>query len=335
MSATADSSIVQAAQKELGRIEGFEAAFGEWSWDAITHGGSDRHFYRVRHGASGPWVVMHYNTTREENALFPEIADYLRKLGVQVPKLLFHNHDLRLIGLEDLGEISLHRFVHETHSTTEIERLYCAALRQVRILHQQSTSPVRTMNGFDEKLYRWERNYFFDHMVARWANITLSAAELEAIEAEGEAMAERLISIPRCLIHRDFQSQNLVVREDKIWLIDFQGMRLGHAVYDVASLLYDPYVTLTASQRNTIVKWYATETSQSEEAFSNSFYSAAAQRLMQALGAYGFLGLVKGKRDFLANIPSGIANLAEVLQRRGGMERTLDVVRRIQQRLPA
>jgi hypothetical protein len=43
--------------------------------------------------------------------------------------------------------------------------------------------------------------------------------------------------------------------------------------------------------------------------FQNTFWEASTQRLMQALGAYGFLGLKKGLKDFLEHIPAGLRNL--------------------------
>ena len=43
--------------------------------------------------------------------------------------------------------------------------------------------------------------------------------------------------------------------------------------------------------------------------FQNHFWEASAQRLMQALGAYGFLGLKKGLKTFLEHTPAGLQNL--------------------------
>jgi hypothetical protein len=37
------------------------------------------------------------------------------------------------------------------------------------------------------------------------------------------------------------------------------------------------------------------------------------QRLMQALGAYGFLGLVKGSRHFLAHVPAALRSLRNLI----------------------
>jgi hypothetical protein len=39
----------------------------------------------------------------------------------------------------------------------------------------------------------------------------------------------------------------------------------------------------------------------------------AMQRLMQALGAYGFLGLVQGNRQFLAHVPTALDSLCKVV----------------------
>ena len=49
--------------------------------------------------------------------------------------------------------------------------------------------------------------------------------------------------------------------------------------------------------------------------FDRVFAACAVQRLMQALGAYGFLGLVKNKPEFLAHTPVALASLREVVAR--------------------
>ena len=64
-----------------------------------------------------------------------------------------------------------------------------------------------------------------------------------------EAIAQRLAAWPRVLVHRDFQSQNILIHDGQAHLIDFQGLRPGLAHYDLASLLYDPYVRLSPAER--------------------------------------------------------------------------------------
>ncbi len=126
-------------------------------------------------------------------------------------------------------------------------------------------------------------------------------------------IAEQLANYPRVLVHRDFQSQNIIIRQGQAYLIDFQGMRPGLAEYDLASLLYDPYVQLSTIERQESLKYYRNEVSMSGSAFEEKFQLCAMQRLMQALGAYGYLGNVKGYDLFLDHIPVAIRSLGEVL----------------------
>jgi aminoglycoside/choline kinase family phosphotransferase len=115
------------------------------------------------------------------------------------------------------------------------------------------------------------------------------------------------------LIHRDFQSQNIIIHNGQPYFIDFQGMRPGLAEYDLASLLYDPYVRLTKSERTQLFDIYREAAQVSAPAFFEKFQFCAMQRLMQALGAYAYLGLVKKNRAFLAHIPPALESLGEIL----------------------
>src|ERR1700720_1521690 len=65
-----------------------------------------------------------------------------------------------------------------------------------------------------------------------------------------------LARLPRVLVHRDFQSQNIIIQNGQANLIDFQGMRPGLAEYDLASFLYDPYVELADTERAELLTYY-------------------------------------------------------------------------------
>lgn len=306
----------------------------------IAQGGSGRQFCRFRSTAGGSVIVMHYSPDREENALYADLARFLHGIHVQVPRVLHDEPAHCLIALEDLGDVSLHQLVRKTTDTIRLQSLYRAALDQACILHHHPSCPSRTMPGFNEELYQWERQYFMQNLVARWAKADLSAAELQAIEIEGEQVVKELMRAPTCLVHRDFQSQNLLIHKNRIWLIDFQGMRTGHAAYDVASLLYDPYVKLTVPLRASLADWYMTQFQSSgphakrtscppKSKFVRQLHCAAFQRLLQALGAYAYLGLVKNKTEFLRFIPHGLENLAEVLDYLDEFKRTAGLVQKL------
>ena len=127
------------------------------------------------------------------------------------------------------------------------------------------------------------------------------------------------------LVHRDFQSQNILILGGQAHLIDFQGLRPGLAHYDLASLLYDPYVSFLPAERAELIDFYLglgnrLDLGATRAEFDEIYRLCAVQRLMQALGAYGFLGLVKGKAQFLAFIPIALASLREVTAEVAGLE---------------
>jgi hypothetical protein len=147
--------------------------------------------------------------------------------------------------------------------------------------------------------------------VGEVCKIKLSSLDAAKLMKELDSLSARLQKIEPCLIHRDFQSQNIMIKNEKPVLIDFQGMRKGCLFYDLGSLICDPYVTFTAAERNELINFYydLMRPAVSLDEFANNFWKASAQRLMQALGAYGFLGLKKNKPAFLKHINNGLANL--------------------------
>jgi aminoglycoside/choline kinase family phosphotransferase len=121
-------------------------------------------------------------------------------------------------------------------------------------------------------------------------------------------------------VHRDFQSQNVLIRGEDAWLVDYQGLRLGLAEYDLATLRYDPYVTLTSEQRACLLQYYAAHRGLALHDVREVFHLCAAQRLMQALGAYANLSRNLGKPHYEQHIPAAVSNLAEVCAAGQGLQ---------------
>lgn len=286
----------------------------------IEKGGSDRKFYRIHCSADQPLILVKYNLEREENRHYVQIAQFLDAHGIRVPKIYFHDPTEGLIWIEDLGERDLYSYQHETWLVRRA--FYESALDQIAILHALPESVCIEMKEhlpaeFNAELYRWEQSYFFENCLGRYFKVDRTKlAELAELPALKE-IAERLAVSPRVLVHRDFQSQNIIVRNGQAYLIDFQGMRPGLAEYDLASLLYDPYVNLAEAERTELIAYYRGRQLENGNAIDGDFdlklRLCAMQRLMQALGAYGFLGLVKGHKHFLKYIPNALSSLRAVV----------------------
>jgi len=276
--------------------------------------GSDRTFFRLKWNRKGSAILVRYDPKRVENTYYAEIAAFLREIDIPAPRLIRHDPAACLLILEDLGDEDLWSF--RKTSWEHRRPLYQKTLTILNRLHSFSekdfpSSRVRLMEGFGPNLYRWERDYFRDHYVRDFCRIELEPSLARELESELSALGERLSGRVRCLVHRDLQSQNVMIRDGEPLLIDFQGMRFGSPFYDLGSLLCDPYVNFSNTERDELLSFSygLSEGNLDEPSFRNYFWEASAQRLMQALGAFGFLGLRKGLKPFLEFIPAGLHNL--------------------------
>jgi aminoglycoside/choline kinase family phosphotransferase/dTDP-glucose pyrophosphorylase len=281
--------------------------------------GSDRAYYRVSYGDNQSVILCQYDPIRVENGYFVDIADFFHHIGVPTPLVIDHDPDGHLILMEDLGEVDLYSLKNE--SWKKRKSLYEAALKHISRLHHVDIhslpSDLVLVEGFGPDLYKWEREYFLTHFVKGVCHLDIPLALANELDEELNGLAESLMEPPLSLVHRDFQSQNIMVSDRDVYFIDFQGMRIGSPFYDLGSLLFDPYVHFTDEQRNDLLSYYFESMNFGLlwPAFLERFYRASAQRLMQALGAYGFLGVTKGLTDYLTHIPAGLENLSFVAEK--------------------
>jgi len=276
--------------------------------------GSDRTFFRLKWNRKDSAILVHYDPKRIENTYYADVAVFLREINVPVPRLIRHDPAVCLIVMEDLGETDLWSFRKTPWETRRA--LYQKTLAIVHRLHSFPkddfpSGRVSLMEGFGPDLYRWERDYFKDHFVRDVCGIKLGPSFERELEEELSSLADRLAGTMCCLLHRDLQSQNVMIGDGEPFLIDFQGMRFGSPFYDLGSLLCDPYAIFSNSEQNDLLSFYyrLAKWDLDWATFQNHFWEASAQRLMQALGAYGFLGLKKGLKAFLEHTPAGLQNL--------------------------
>jgi N-acetylmuramate 1-kinase len=285
----------------------------------IEKGGSDRKFYRIRCSADQTLILVKYNLEREENRHYVQIAKFLDGHGIRAPKIYFHDAEEGLIWIEDLGERDLYSYRHDTWLVRRA--FYESALDEIIKLHALPEAVCLEMKEhlpaeFNFALYRWEQRYFFNNCLGRYFSVSDPQRKELAALPQLREIAKHLAGLPRVLVHRDFQSQNIIIQNGQANLIDFQGMRPGLAEYDLASLLFDPYVELSSAERSELIGYYRQKQAANGGAvngqFDDTLQLCAIQRLMQALGAYGFLGLVRGHEHFLQYIPRAVCSLREI-----------------------
>ena len=258
----------------------------------------------------------------------PEDPDFERHLAytgffarhaVPVPALLSADKVNKRALFEDLGDTSLYAYLKLPHDPASIESVYRRVLVSLVTLHTTATRhvhecPLLRARIFDYDYLRWETTYFLDRFVAGLRKLEIW--HRSAIDEELHRLAQRVDAQARAVIHRDFQCQNIMIHAGVPRIIDYQGARMAPPAYDVASVLWDPYYRLDDGLRERLLACYVGEMKVyfqtfDDKAFLESLIACRLQRHMQALGAYGFLSEVKGKKYFLKHVPEALRLLKE------------------------
>lgn len=273
----------------------------------IKKGASGRTIVRVKAPGRDPFIGIHWTDERPDSDNFLPVAKFLKSAKLNVPEIFYEIPHRRVALVEDLGDTDLLSL--KDRPFAEREPYYRSALKQIdKLFYSKGPKDFELMPPFDESLYRWEQEYFFDHLVE--GLLGMDAGELREA-SEFRDLARRLGAGAKHLVHRDFQSQNLLLKDGEAWWIDFQGLRRGRQEYDLASLVYDPYMDHSAEDREAILAIWEDISEDRPEA--TIFRECAAQRLMQALGAYGNILKKGGDEWYGRHVPTAARLLGEVV----------------------
>ncbi|HEV8640815.1 MAG TPA: phosphotransferase [Methylomirabilota bacterium] len=280
----------------------------------IGLGGSDRRYFRVRHDGRTA-VLMECRPEDPDFERHLAYTGFFARHAVPVPELLSADSANKRALFEDLGDTSLYAYLKLPHDTRSVERVYRGVLRRLVTLHTTATRHVHEClllktRIFDYDYFRWETTYFLDRFVTGLRQHAIT--NRPAIDEELHRLSQRVDAQAKGIIHRDFQCQNIMITAGVPRFIDYQGARMAPPAYDVASVLWDPYYRLEDPMRERLLAYYVGEmkadafTAFDESSFLQSLIPCRLQRHMQALGAYGFLAEVKGKKYFLKHVPEAL-----------------------------
>ena len=294
--------------------------------------GSDRRFFRL---ATEPATIAVLPSGqphgRAEAVSCYTIGCHLADAGVPVPQIMGQLREERAILMEDVGDCHLQQAVSKVADERQLIHLYQQAVDGLLALQVDGRA------GFDLRCCWGSRQYDFDVMVEQESGYFLRSLchDYLALQPDIVSLQDEFVTIARqaaqlsadFLLHRDFQSRNLMVHQQKVRIIDFQGARLGPLGYDLASLLIDPYTALSVPVQEEIFSYYVQQASAKIEldpgTFRAGYLLLAIQRNLQILGAFAFLSQIKGKPFFAAFIEPALASLASLLVETAGSYPTL------------
>ena len=288
----------------------------------LTGDASDRRYFRVLfRDAPAEVLAVHPGPVDFDTLPFVNVAQLLSSMPVPVPRILRHSRELGIMALEDLGDVTLQAHLGAA-SASEHAALYREAVALIATIQHRgrelaSTQYVPYGVAFDVEKLTWELRFFTKHFLEAYRGATLSEAAREALSEEYASIAGELAAEPRVLCHRDYHSRNLMLHNDRLYIIDFQDARMGPDTYDLASLLRDSYVDFSAQQVEALIAFFLAKRGASaadDRDFQRRFDLMALQRNLKALGTFGFQTTARGNPVYIQYIPRTLsyvrANLA-------------------------
>ncbi len=276
--------------------------------EKIPQSGSDRIYFRI-YTASQNYIATYGNNIKE-NDTFIYFSKHLKKADCPVPAIFCINEDHTIYIQEDFGDVSLLDKLEKHGYNDYVYSLFQQSLKSLAWLQIKGGGGIDynyslTAKEFGKQAILSDLLYFKYYFL----DTLKYAYDKQALLDDFEALSNYLTHTEnKHFMFRDFQSRNVMVKDDKVHFIDFQGGMRGALQYDVASLLWQARAELPEAWKTNLLEYYIDEankileTPADKNIFIAQYNGYVLIRLLQVMGAYGFRGLFERKAHFLTSI---------------------------------
>jgi len=280
--------------------------------EPISSSGSSRYYAIIYYNDST--ILGCYNKNVKENEAFIYFSNLFYESNLPVPHILHVSDDKTIYFQTYISELSLFDLlkIKNFHYDNEIVDYYLKALQLLQQFNKFTDidfSKTYPKPSFDSRSIRWDLNYFKYNFL----KIIDLPFDEDKLENDFEELENIVFSYSQNYLSlRDYQSANLMLNNNKVYVIDFQGARIGSQMYDVAALLFDSKAQMPNDIRERLLLFYLNLINSDNNKFlklKDEFYWIALFRQMQALGTFGYRGLIQHKPSFTSSIPFGVNNL--------------------------
>lgn len=268
--------------------------------EKLTGDASTRKYYRIWTSKES-YVVCLDNPISDdaEEPSFLKLQRVLHAEKVRVP--LIHDKELSTgyILEEDLGDVTFLKEIAMIPGLKDEYDFYIKAIDLMATIHKIDTTKYKgesfTKLAFDtEKLYA-EMEFTKKYFLKSYLGLDISSPEVEMLYNKLHEMCAMISNEPRTLVHRDYHSRNLMIKNGEQVVIDFQDARMGTPLYDLVSLLEDCYYQIDESNKKKLIEYYyhtyfqKFDSSKSFEQFKSLYDMMAIQRVFKAIGSFAYI----------------------------------------------
>jgi aminoglycoside/choline kinase family phosphotransferase len=278
---------------------------------------STRQYFRYQGDDQSFILAVYPDLFDPENFNYRQIHDLFREIGLPVPKIITLEPKLGIVLQEDLGDETLQQRLAVAHAPQR-KHLLSTAIDHIATIQREGIKALRPEYqaaelAFDQETLNWELLFFRRHYLEDYRR--LNQVDENQLREEFYQLTVELSRLPRCLCHRDYQVRNLMIRDDTLYITDFQDARWGPFSYDLAALLKDS-IELAEEEMEKYQDYYLSQGTfpGQPKDFLRQFQLMCIQRLLKALGTYGYQIAVSGKDIYRQYLPGSLQRVLDSLQ---------------------
>jgi aminoglycoside/choline kinase family phosphotransferase len=288
--------------------------------DKLPQAGSERHYYRII--TTAKTFIATYGANIKENEAFIYFSGHFKAKQLATPEIYYVSDDKKIYIQEDFGDTSLLDKLETLGFTDEVYNLYKKSLAELALLQTKGDEGLDydkclTNSTFGKQAIMADLLYFKYYFLDALRRPYDKQKLIDDFEALSNYLSHTAY---KYFMFRDFQSRNIMVMpDDSVHFIDYQGGMKGAPQYDVASLLSQARANLSASWKEMLLEDYIDALEKiikqtiDRNVFRSQYNGYVLIRMLQVLGAYGFRGLFERKAHFLTSIPLALENLKRFL----------------------
>ncbi len=262
---------------------------------------SFRHYFRAIL-ADKSFIIMDAPPQFEDVHPFCNIADFLLSKNFSAPKIFARDYQNGLLLLEDFGNDSYRKVIEQGGDEVE---LYQDAVDLLISLKQ--INPPQDLAIYDSKLLLKEVLLFVDWYLPNVAKIDITPDQIAEFKQLWLDLFSKL-SPAKNLVLRDYHAENLMVVANrqgikKVGLLDFQDAVIGHAAYDLVSLLEDARRDVSQNIQQKMLQHYLEQSNCDKEQFIIDYKILSLQRNIKIIGIFSRLAFRDHKQNYLNFLP--------------------------------
>ena len=245
---------------------------------------SKRKYYRIISNKQ-TYIVMDSNLENRNFKNFIKYSEIFEKNHVRIPKLFDIDNKNKMILMEDLGN---NLIFHKTNNKNlkDIYKNVVLNILKIQEVRDKNISYYKNQKYLKESLLfnQWVLKEFF--------KLNISKKDERKIYTSLNILINNINTNFYKLVHRDYHSKNIFLKNDKTIIIDYQDALYGSPLYDLVSVLNDCYRDIDIKTKKYLINLFYDKFCENnkkplnKDEFLFNFDMLSIQRHMKASGIF-------------------------------------------------